>query len=398
MAVIVNKEQCIGCESCVSACPFGAITMADGKADIGVGCTVCGACVDICPVQAITKEEVEVKVAADLADYKNILVYIETYCGEIQSVSLELLGQGRILADKLGQKLTAVLIGSGMAEAAKTVVAYGADEVYVVDREDLSLYNAETFTHAFASVVRKYKPNAILIGATHQGRALGPRVSARLVTGLCADCTNLDVEDESKLVLWTRPAFGGNIMATIICPNHRPQMGTVRPNVFKKPAMDPARVGNIVMENVEMPEKLFRTKIIETTGCSVGGVKIEEAEIIVSGGRGLGSVENYNMVKELAEVLGATYGGSRAIVEEGWIEHQRQVGQSGKTVGPKIYIACGISGAIQHVAGMSSSDYIIAINKDAAAPIFKVCDFGIVGDVKEILPALIAQIKAKKQK
>lgn len=393
MAVTVNKEECIGCEACVGACLFAAIKMVDGKAELTDACTSCGACVDACPVQAIERGEVaEVVPATDLNSYKDVLVYIEiNHCG-IQSVGLELLGQGRILADKLGQKLTAILVGNGVSEFAQHIVHSGADEVYVVDKPDLAEYHTESFTHAICTVVNKYKPNAILIGATHQGRDLGPRIAARLKTGLCADCTNLDIDEDSKLVLWTRPAFGGNIMATIICPNHRPQMGTVRPNVFKKPAVDEARVGTIVTEMVD--SVLVRTELIEATAAACGLINLEEAEIIVSGGRGLGSAENYEMVKELAAVLGGTFSGSRAIVEEGWVEHQRQVGQSGKTVGPQLYIACGISGAIQHVAGMSSSDYIIAINKDANAPIFKVCDMGIVGDVKDIVPALIAKIKA----
>lgn len=396
MAVTVNKEACIGCEACVGACLFAAIKMVDGKAEITDACTSCGACVDICPVQAIERGEVaEVVPAADLDSYKNVLVYIEiNHCG-IQGVSLELLGQGRILADKLGHKLTAVLVGSGVSEFAEQIIHNGADEAYVVDKADLAEYHTESFTNAICTVVNKYKPNAILIGATHQGRDLGPRIAARLKTGLCADCTNLDIDEDSKLVLWTRPAFGGNIMATIICPNHRPQMGTVRPNVFKKPAVDTSRTGTIVAEVVDSVP--VRTTLLEATAAACGLVNLEEAEIIVSGGRGLGSAENYEMVKELATVLGGTFSGSRAIVEEGWIEHQRQVGQSGKTVGPKIYIACGISGAIQHVAGMSSSDYIIAINKDANAPIFKVCDLGIVGDVKDVVPVLISKIKAIKK-
>lgn len=396
MAVTVNKEACIGCEACVSACLFAAIKMVDGKAEITDACTSCGACVDICPVQAIERGEVaEVVPAADLDSYKDVLVYIEiNHCG-IQNVGLELLGQGRILADKLGQKLTAVLVGNGVSEFAQQIVSSGADEVYLVDKPELAEYHTESFTHAICEVVNKYKPNAILIGATHQGRDLGPRVAARLKTGLCADCTNLDIDEENKLVLWTRPAFGGNIMATIICPNHRPQMGTVRPNVFKKPVLNAQKTGTVITEAITTTK--VRTELVEATAAACGLVNLEEAEIIVSGGRGLGSAENYELVKELATVLGGTFSGSRAIVEEGWVEHQRQVGQSGKTVGPKIYIACGISGAIQHVAGMTSSDFIIAINKDPNAPIFKVCDLGIVGDVKEVVPALIAKIKAIKK-
>ncbi len=399
MSVIVKKDECIGCESCLSNCPSGAIIMKDGKAEITDACTTCGACVESCPVGAI---ELNLGIVCDnrmsLELYKNVMVYMETNQGKIQNVSLELLGQGRILADKLGEELVAAVIGHNMDEVAKTAIINGADKVYVVDQPELAQYNAEAYAHALKSLSEKHKPNAILIGATHQGRAMGPRVGAGLKTGLCADCTNLDAEGgESKLILWTRPAFGGNIMATIICPEHRPQMGTVRPNVFKKPEPNPAKVGEIIPEKFEFPEKLFRVKTLDACAGACAGVNLEEAEVIVSGGRGLGSVENYEMVKELADLLGATYTGSRAIVEEGWIDHQRQVGQSGKTVGPKIYIACGISGAIQHVAGMSSSDYIIAINKDPNAPIFKSCDFGIVGDVKEVLPALIAQVKAMKQ-
>ncbi len=396
MAITINKELCIGCEACISSCLFGAIKMEGGKAQITDACTNCGACVDSCPVQAIERSVEEAKTAnVDLSLYKDVLVYVEVnHCG-IVGVGLELLGQGRILADKLGEKLKAVLIGSNLGEFAGQIASYGADEVYVIDKPELGEYHTESFTQAFCHVVDNHKPNAILIGATPQGRDLAPRIAARLKTGLCADCTNLDIDSESKLVMWTRPAFGGNIMATILCPNHRPQMGTVRPNVFKKPAVNESATGKITNETLDLSP--VRTTILEATAAACGLVNLEEAEIIVSGGRGLGCAENYQLVKDLAAAFGGTFGGSRAIVEEGWVEHQRQVGQSGKTVGPKVYIACGISGAIQHLAGMSSSDYIIAINKDPDAPIFKICDLGIVGDVKEVIPALIAKAKAMKK-
>lgn len=329
--------------------------------------------------------------------YKNLWVYIETEEGKAKNVGLELLGPGRMLADKTGEKLVAVVIGNNADEAAKAAIAYGTDQVIIVEGSEYAHYNTEGFTNVMTKLIEKYKPSTILIGATNNGRDLGPRVACRIETGLTADCTGLDIDVESGNVAWTRPAFGGNLMATILCPDTRPQIGTVRPGVFKKGTPNAARTAEIVKENIPTPAEAIRVKLIEVIREAAGEmVDLEGAEIIVSGGRGLGKAENFSYVKELAAALGGAVGASRAAVDAGWIPHSHQVGQTGKTVGPKMYVACGISGAIQHMAGMSSSDIIVAINKDADAPIFSIADYGIVGDLFEVLPCLTQEIKKLK--
>jgi len=334
---------------------------------------------------------------SEFADYKNLWVYIETADGKAKSVGLELLNPGKRLAGIKGYKVTAVVIGKNAAEIAKTAIAYGADDAIVVDAPEYDYYNTDGYTNVMYKLVEEYKPDIILIGATNNGRDVGPRLSCRLATGLTADCTALDIDEESGNVAWTRPAFGGNLMATILCPNTRPQIGTVRPGVFKKAEPDFNRTGEIVVKEIATPAEQIRTKLLEVIKEAAGElVNLEEAEIIVSGGRGLGAPKNFSYVRDLAAVLGATVGSSRAAVDAGWIAHAHQVGQTGKTVQPKIYIACGISGAIQHLAGMSSSETIIAINKDPDAPIFSVADFGIVGDLFEVLPVLTEEIKKLK--
>ena len=394
MAVVVNKEECIGCGACEPSCPFGAINMEDSKAVITEACTQCGACIDVCPVSAIVREEVATEVAMDKSQYKDVWVFIETTAGKPRNVSLELLGEGRKLADEMGQKLAGVLIGGSVEGVAKDVFAAGADQVYLVEAQELAHYNTDGYTAVLTDLINKYKPSVILLGATNDGRDLGPRVACRVGTGLTADCTGLGIDAETGLVAWTRPAFGGNIMATILCPDHRPQMGTVRPSVFKKPIPDYNKSGETIRVVSVAKAEDIRTKLIEVIQVCVGGsCNLEEAEIIVSGGRGMGKPENFSLVEELATVLGASVGASRAAVDAGWKPHMNQVGQTGKTVGPKIYIACGISGAIQHLAGMSSSDIIIAINKDPDAPIFHMADYGVVGDVCEVLPLLTEEFR-----
>ncbi|SHI03778.1 electron transfer flavoprotein alpha subunit apoprotein [Sporobacter termitidis DSM 10068] len=332
-----------------------------------------------------------------MSEYKNLWVYIEVLNGSAKSVGLELLGPGRRMTDAVGEKLAAVVIGSGVDEAVKSAAAYGADQIIVAEGADYADYSSEAYEYAMAQLTHKYKPSTILIGATSQGRDMGPRLSCGLKTGLTADCTGLEIDTVTGNVQWTRPAFGGNLMATIECPNTRPQIGTVRPGVFKRGMPDAARTAEIIREDIPVPAGTVRTTLVEKIAeAAEAAVKLEEADIIVSGGRGLGKPENFALVKDLADVLGGVVGASRAAVDSGWISHAHQVGQTGKTVGPKLYIACGISGAIQHLAGMSGSDVIIAINRDPDAPIFDVADYGIVGDVKEVLPALTEAIKKYK--
>ncbi len=332
-----------------------------------------------------------------MSDARNVWVFIEVVRGKIKGVSLELLGQGRKMADDLGEKLVAIIPGNEIEDFAKMAIHYGADEAIVVDQKELKDYSTDGYTKAMCTLIKKYNPAVLLIGATNNGRDLGPRVSSRMQTGLTADCTELGVDSETRLVKWTRPAFGGNLMATILCPDHRPQIGTVRPGVFKKPEEDTGRRGEIIHETVEFGPDEIRTRIVEViTEAGGADVNLEEAEIIVSGGRGVGGPEGFEVLKELADEIGAQIGASRAAVDSGWISSLHQVGQTGKSVGPKIYIACGISGAIQHVAGMSSSDVIIAINKDPDAPIFNIADYGIVGDLFEIIPELTKRIRSSK--
>ena len=328
------------------------------------------------------------------AKTKDLWVYVETKeDGSAKNVGLELLSPGRDLADKQGGRLVAIVIGSGVDTAVNDASAHGADQVIVVDAPEFKDYTTDAYTAAMYHLIEKYGPTSMLIGATNNGRDLGPRLSCRLKTGLTADCTALDIDEESGNVAWTRPAFGGNLMATILCPNHRPQIGTVRPGVFKKSAPGEGKA-EIIRENIHMDPKDIRTQVLELIQ-DLGGenVDLEGAEIIVSGGRGVGGPEGFAPVRALAEALGGVVGASRAAVDSGWIAHAHQVGQTGKTVGPKLYIACGISGAIQHLAGMSGSDVIVAINKNPDAPIFDVADYGVVGDLFEVLPVLTEEVK-----
>ena len=329
---------------------------------------------------------------------KDLWVFIETSeDGSAKNVGLELLNPGRDLADKQGGKLVAMVIGSQTDSAVQAAVSYGADKVLVVDGPEYKGYNTDAYTYAVCTLVERYGPTTILIGATNNGRDLGPRVSCRLQSGLTADCTALDIDAETGNMAWTRPAFGGNLMATIMCPDHRPQLGTVRPGVFKKGEADPSRTAEVVKEDVSFAMEKIRTQVLEiiqNEGEEL--IDLEGADIVISGGRGMGGPEGFEPLHELASLLGATVGASRAAVDAGWVPHARQVGQTGKTVAPKLYIACGISGAIQHLAGMSGSDCIVAINKDPEAPIFGVADYGIVGNVKEVLPVLIEEIRKLK--
>lgn len=393
MPIIVDRDKCTGCETCVSVCPFDAIKIKDdGKASINEYCQMCMACLSACPEGAIIEiKEEGAPISYQPSDYKGVWVFAEQREGSIAAVSLELLGAGRKLADELKTELSAVLFGA-TEEDANELIRWGADTVYHSGDAVFEKFNDEPYSRLLVNLIKEHKPAIVLAGATPIGRSFIPRVAANLRTGLTADCTALEIDKDTGNLLQVRPAFGGNIMATILCPNHRPQIATVRPRVMKKGEYNPEKRGEIV--SVDAENLTSRTKVIETIKETLGcKVNLQEADIIIAGGRGLGDAKGFNLLFELAEILGGTVGASRAAVDEGWIQYRHQVGQTGKTVCPKIYIACGISGAVQHLVGMQSSDIIIAINKNPEAPIFNVATYGIVGDIYEVLPLLIKKLK-----
>lgn len=398
MPVIVNIEKCHGCEECLSSCPFEAIVMSEGKAYINEYCQLCMACISVCPEGAIMDVESEKTGGAD-ADvetgaYKGVWVFAEQRGGKVASVAYELLGIGRTLAEERNADLSAVLFGASENEA-RELIRWGADKIYLGKHEILESFNDEPYAQLLTTLIKDHRPEIVLAGATPIGRSFFPRVAARLRTGLTADCTSLSIEKETGNLLQVRPAFGGNIMATILCPNNRPQMATVRPRVMKRGHYDAGKKGEIV--EVKAEGLSSRTKVVETVKeISDISINLQEAEIIVSGGRGLGDPKGFKLIEECAEILGGAVGSSRAAVDAGWIPYRHQVGQTGKTVCPKIYLACGISGAVQHLVGMQSSDIIIAINKNPDAPIFNVATYGIVGDLYEIIPLLIKRIREAK--
>ncbi|MCK4777922.1 MAG: electron transfer flavoprotein subunit alpha/FixB family protein [Actinomycetia bacterium] len=333
----------------------------------------------------------------DVGEYSGVWVFAEEKRGKISSVVFELLGKGKELSNKLETKLSSVIIGDNVSKHAKSLISYGSKKVYVIESKELLEYNDEPFSKVFADLINKEKPEIVLAGATARGRSLIPRVASILGTGLTADCTELDIDEENGLLLQTRPAFGGNIMATIICTKHRPQMATVRPNVMKRTEINSENKGEIIEVKPDKKNLISRTSVLDFIEDLTEKVRLEEADIIISGGRGLGKPENFKLIYELADVLGAAVGASRAAVDAGWIPYSHQVGQTGKTVCPKVYIACGISGAIQHLVGMKTSNVIIAINKDPDAPIFQFATYGIVSDLFEVVPKLIQELKKNKK-
>jgi len=395
MSIGIIVEKCTGCSLCVKACPFGAIRVMDKKAVIDLNkCTLCGACKDACKFKAVLLEKTPAKcVLPDIKDYKGIWVFIEQKNGRVQSVSYELLGKAQELAQKLNCQVSAVLIGDKLEDQLDELIFCGADNIYLVEAPELVNFQDEPYTNILVGLVKKYKPEILLCGATNIGRSLISRVAINIKAGLTADCTGLDIDPDKKILLQTRPAFGGNIMATIISPNYRPQMATVRHKVFAPMPADKKRKGKIIKESFDSSLYVSRTKLLDIIEEIESTVNLSEADIIVSGGRGMGSSENFKLLEELARVLGAAVGSSRAAVDSGWMPYSHQVGQTGRTVAPKIYFACGISGQIQHLVGMQSSKIIVAINKDPEAPIFKVATYGIVGDLFEVLPILTKTFK-----
>jgi electron transfer flavoprotein alpha subunit/NAD-dependent dihydropyrimidine dehydrogenase PreA subunit len=385
--VNVKEPECIGCKICIKSCPYDAIDFdADTKkASINDKCTVCAACIPVCPEDAIVSE---IAVLKDLSDYKDVWVFAEHRDGALAKVGLQLLGSAQQLAADVGERVCAVLVGHHVDAFIPTLFEYGADVVYHVEAPELEKYRFDTYTKALVELVREHSPNMFLLGATHIGRDLAPRVSRRLNAGLTADCTELAIDPETKLLKMTRPAFGGNIMATILCPNTRPQMSTVRPGIMKEIEPKAGASGEIIKMEVEFEDRDFMVTIREIVKVHKAAVNLEDAKIIVSGGRGVGSSTGFKVLEELAEVLEAEIGGSRVAVEKEWISQDHQVGQTGKSVRPDLYIACGISGSIQHRAGMQSSGIIVAINKDPDAYLFKIADYGIVGDLHTVIPLL----------
>jgi len=424
MALRITLDECIGCGLCVKACPFAALSMADrdpaeverAKAEgrklsrrIVVleedKCNLCGACVDVCKSGAmdIDRPAAEAAAPAGLDSYSGVWVFGEQRRGKIQGVALELAGKGRELADSLGAPLTVVVLGHELDSACEGLLKFPIDEILQVESPQLAQYRSEPYSRVFADLIRKRKPEVVLAGATTIGRDFLARVAIQLHTGLTADCTGLGIGSVAgqgeRLLLQTRPAFGGNIMATIVTPRHRPQMATVRHKVMKEvapgapPSGAPPRVTKVVPEAEHLA---CRTRILDFVEEIEDTVNIAEADIIVSGGRGLGKAENFYLVEDLARVMGGAVGASRAAVDAGWKPYSHQVGQTGKTVQPKLYVACGISGAVQHLVGMQSSETIVAINKDPGAPIFGVASYGLVGDLFEILPVLTREVEARR--
>ena len=414
MAINIITEKCKGCNLCLKACPFNAIDMIEKIAVINSNCTVCNLCISACPFDAIVKDEIE-EIEVDLSEYKDVWIFTEQREGKFMNVALEILGEGYKLSREIGPdcKVCALLVGSEVEVLVDELYAYGADKVYVIDNPLLKNFTTDGYTKVMAEAIKMYKPEIVLFGATHIGRDLAPRIAARLDTGLTADCTrldistanyinyletnttadtsNLDKNSDDKNLKQTRPAFGGNLMATIVCTKKRPQMSTVRPGVMDKREKNISLTG----EKIIVPSKLeatdIRTNIMEIVKATKELVSLTDAEIVVSGGRGLGDKAGFELITKLAEKVGGVVGASRASVDSGWIDHSHQVGQTGTTVKPKIYFACGISGAIQHLAGMQTSNIIIAINKDEEAPMMQIADYAICGDLFKIIPEIIVQ-------
>jgi len=392
MIIRLRKELCTGCQKCVEVCPFGAIDWQDNLPVINEKCQFCRKCIKECPENALFLEEEEVKV--DTSAYRGIWFFAEQRKGKLASVSLELLQVALNLKESLGEEVAAVLMGYRIDSLAQELTERGCDKVYLIDRPELENFLEEPYALALTELINRYKPNIVVAAATMMGRSFFPSVAARLKTGLTADCTQLSIDPETKLLVQTRPTFGGNLMARIICRWHRPQMATIRPKMVEPAPIKDCK-GQVFQEGIT--GKLNSLVRLLSQRQAENIVDLQEAEIIVSGGRGLGEGKNFELLRELAELLGAAIGASRAAVDAGWIPYPHQVGQTGRTVKPKIYLACGISGAIQHLAGMRTSDFIIAINKDPEAPIFKVCHLGLVGDIFQIIPLLIRKLKENKK-
>jgi electron transfer flavoprotein alpha subunit/NAD-dependent dihydropyrimidine dehydrogenase PreA subunit len=391
MGIWIELDLCNACRKCLKTCPYGAVEMKDGKAHILDRCTSCGACLAVCKQKAIFSD-VAPRTVPDFSAWTGIWVFAEQRDGMLNKTSLELLGKAQELGRELNQGVSAVLLGYRVAELCDSLMRNGADTVYLAEHKALKDYRTGAYANVVADLIREYRPNILLMGATHTGRDLAPRISRRVAVGLTADCTGLSIDPDEGILLQTRPAFGGNVMATIANRYSRPQMATVRPGVMEA-AKTPGTKGTVIRKKVSILEKDIGTKLLELVREKKKGVDISEAKVIVAGGRGVGDAAGFKTLEKLAGSLGGEVAGTRVAVEEGWIPAENQVGQTGKSVRPELYIACGISGAIQHRAGMMGARYVIAVNRDARAPIFQVADWGIVGDLHEVVPELTRQLR-----
>lgn len=389
MAIKVIHEKCRGCSICAKNCPFEAIKMENRLPVIGDACVECGVCIEKCVFGALEKTDSEIKTEHDISEYHGVWVFAEQRDSKIMPVVVELLGEAKRLAAEIGCEVCSIICGHNVDQLANDLLGYGVDKVYIADAPELKNYTTDAYTKAIYEAVIKYKPEIFLLGATHIGRDLGPSIAVKCGTGLTADCTKLDINPEDKKLMQTRPAFGGNLMATIICEKHRPQMATVRPGIMEKAEYVKTAHGEKIELDISFEPDELREKVLKIVKSVRSAVSLTDADVVVSGGLGLGAPEGFELIKKLADRLGGVVGSSRAAVDAGWIPPNHQVGQTGTTVKPKIYFACGISGAIQHLAGMQESKCIVAINKNENAPIFEVADYGIVGDLYKVIPAIL---------
>lgn len=395
MGISIDRELCNGCGKCVKICPYGGVALEDEKAVINERCTACGACIDACKVEAILSD-IKEKEIPDFSDRKGVWVFAEQKDGVISRATFELLGLGQALGGQLDQELSAVLLGDKVEHLTEQLGEYGAQNIYLAQHKLLEHYRTNPYAKVISELVLEHKPNIFLIGATAIGRDLAPRVSMRLDLGLTADCTELTIDPDDGSLLQTRPAFGGNVMATIKTLYSRPQMATVRPGVMEAKRIDGPSQCRITKKDAHLLDKDTLTKVLEVVREKKRRVDLCDAKIIVAGGRGVGSQQGLECLFSLADVIGGEVAGTRMVIEEGWLPVERQVGQTGQTVRPELYIACGVSGAIQHRAGMLNSRYVIAVNRDERAPIFEVADWGIVADLHEVVPTLTKAMKERK--
>ena len=395
--MIQIAQNCVGCGKCVSACPFGALSVVGGKATASAACTMCGSCVSVCPMHALCLPAATTPaVKKDISAYKGVWVFIEIsddgHTQKVRPVGFELLSKGRELADQLGEELCAVVIGEDVENYALELSQYGTDKIYAVSSPAYHTYNTIAYANAMVTLIKKYTPSAVLFPSTYIGRDLSPRISSELFVGLTADCTNLSVKEGN--LIQTRPAFGGNILADIKCPGYRPQMATVRPNVFKKVVTTAGRMAQLISETIPVPVEAGKVRVLQTHMDPVSTAqKLDEAEVVLAGGRGMKDQAGFDLLSKLAAKLGGKVGASRAAIDMGLQPKENQIGQSGVTISSKLYIACGISGAVQHTVGIEHSEVIIGINKDANAPIFNMCKYAFVGDAKQVLAKALEQLK-----